>query len=60
MDVKLGLLDSNNIKNSDAKYKVLEELNINQNFQVEKEKFCVRDYLLDIEVDGKKIFITTE
>ena len=29
MDIKLGLLYSNNMKNSDVKYKVLEELNVN-------------------------------
>ena len=29
IDVKLGLLDFNNMKNSDKKYKVLEELNVN-------------------------------
>ena len=59
-DIKLSLLLSNNITNSKIKYEVLEDLDINQYFIRDKEKFWLREFLLDIKVDRKKLFAAIE
>ena len=51
VDVKLGMLYSNNMSNSKGKFKILEDLNVNQMMEKEGKSYWVRDYLLDIKVN---------
>ena len=60
VDVKLGILYSNNISNSKGKLEILEDLDVNQMIEKEGEQFWVREFLLDIKVNRKPLFVTTE
>ena len=51
VDVELGILHSNNMSNSEGKFEILEDLDMNQIMGKEGKCFWIREYLLDIKVN---------
>ena len=58
--VRLGMLHSNNMVQSEAKFEVLEGLNVFDVISINEEKYWLREYLLGLKVDNVKLFITVE
>ena len=56
-DVKLRILYSNNMSNSEGKFKILEDLDVNQMMEKEEKSYWIRDYLLDVTVNKKPLFV---
>ena len=62
-DVKtrLGMLHTNNLFNSDAKFEILESISIyNIIKQQENKDFLLRDYLLEVKMENTKLFVAAE
>ena len=58
--VRLGILCSNNMVQSKAKFEVLEGLNVFDVISINKEKYWLREYLLGLKVDNVKLFVAVE
>ena len=58
--VKLGNLHFNNVKNVEARYEVLEEINVMDNFIVGEEMQTMKDHLLSLIVEDKKLHVAIE
>ena len=58
--VKLGTLHFNNMKNVEARYEVLENMNVLDNVMVGCETHNVKDYLLGLEVEDTRLFTAVE
>ena len=53
-EVKLESLHVNSLKNVEARYEALENLNVMENFTKAEEKCNMKDYSLALTLDGKK------
>ena len=59
-EVKLGTLYVNKMKNVEDRYKVLENMNVMENFIVGGENHNVIDHLLNLIVDDKRLFVAVD
>ena len=59
-EVKLGTLHFNNMKNVEARYEVLENMNVMENFTVGDKTHNVKDYLLNLIADDMRLFVAVE
>ena len=59
--IRLGILYTNNLFNSDAKFEVLEGVNMIDIIKKKNDKdYWLRDYLLEVKVDNVHLFIAVE
>ena len=58
--MQLGTLHSNNIKNIEGKYKVLENVLGMDVVVSETEHFWLRDYLLKLTIENNKVYTVIE
>lgn len=58
--IRLGILHSNNLVQSEAKFEVFEGLNVFNMIIIKEEKYWVREYLLGLKVDNTKVFLVIE
>ena len=56
-EVKLGSFHFNNMKNVEARYEVIEKMNLIINFIVGEETYKVKDYILTLIVDEMILFL---
>ena len=59
-ETRLGTIHYNNAKNIEEKFKVLENININNKVKQGNEKVFLQDCILKVEYKGKKIFATVK
>ena len=59
-NVRLGTLYSNNLRNIDAKFKVLIDVNVNDIVEVVEKYYWLKDYLLEVKIDSINLFIIAE
>ena len=58
--VKLGTLHFNNMKNIEVRYEALEDYHVLEIFTVGNVTQNLKDYLLDLKVDGMSLFIAVK
>ena len=59
-EIKLGTLYFNNMNNVEARYEVLERMNVMENFIAGEEMHNVKDYLSTLIVDDMILFVEVE
>ena len=59
-DNMLGILHTNNMVNIKAKYKVLEDLSVNQLVTTNQGIIQIKDYLLSLKEGPNHLFLSTE
>ena len=57
---KLRTFHFNNVKNAKARYEVLEDVNVMDNFVLGYEMQNVKDYLLVFAVEDRNLFVANE
>ena len=60
VNLRLGILHSNNLVNIDVKYEILEDKNMYNMIVEEGEPWQMRDYLLNAKLEGVKLFAIVE
>ena len=60
LNVRLGMLHSNNLIDVNAKYKVLEGVSIINIAIYNTKRYWLRDFLLKVKVNNIKLFTTVE
>ena len=55
-ETRLHIIHSNNIKNIEGKFKVLENININNKEKQGNKEVFLQDCILKVEYKGKRIF----
>ena len=59
-DDKLGYLHLNKVNNVDERFKVLNDVNADDNSMTNKEQGDLREYLLSITINNTPLFIRVE
>ena len=60
LSVRLGMLYLNNLIKINEKYKVLEGVKVLDVVVKEDKRFYLRDYLLEVKVENRKLFTVVE
>ena len=60
LDIRLRILYSNNLKNTEERYEILEDLNANDKFLIERKEYNIENYLLIVQVEKMNLFLVVE